>query len=55
MQVLNNEDLVKISGGSISAAFVSALANVGVKIYNLGRTIGSAIRRLYERNICPIN
>lgn len=49
---LDNKELYEIQGGAISAALLNALARAGNTILELGRVVGSAIRRMYSRNYC---
>lgn len=49
---LNNEDLLKIRGGALNATMINAIVR-GIDIMiDLGRSIGSAIRRLQDNNKC---
>ena len=52
---LNKTELLKIAGGiSITGTFISALAKgIGV-IVDLGRSLGTAIRRASSKNLCPL-
>jgi len=47
MKELTKEELKQISGGGISATLVNTFLDVG-------RSFGSAIRRMIEKNVCPI-
>lgn len=49
---LNEMELYKINGGAISATFLNAIARAINTILNLGRTLGSSIRRIYNKNYC---
>ena len=55
MKEICENDLVRIVGG---ASITSSLVNSFVKVINtlvdLGRNIGSGIRRIMENNLCPI-
>ncbi len=52
---MSDEELMKVQGGSISAALVTSIVNAGKSIFEFGRTIGSAIRRLFESSICKLS
>lgn len=54
MKELKNEELLKIIGGSVSAAMIASLVRGINALLDLGRSLGSAIRRVKERNICPL-
>ena len=48
MKKLNKEQLLKITGGSISATLLNALVR-GVNVFlDVGRSVGSAIRRFFS-------
>jgi hypothetical protein len=51
---LNSEELYKIEGGSsaISATLLNALSRAASTLLELGRTVGTAIRRTYSKNYC---
>lgn len=49
---LNNEELIKISGGGISASLLNAVSRAFTTAINLGQIIGSAIRRIISKNVC---
>ncbi|MDD3392436.1 MAG: hypothetical protein PHE54_02745 [Bacilli bacterium] len=55
MEKLNKEQLLMVCGGlSISATLINSLARGINTLLNLGRSLGSAIRRVTEKNICPL-
>lgn len=55
MRKLNCDEMVKISGGSaLSSTLISALTRAGNTIMDIGRSLGSAIRRIYEGSSCPL-
>lgn len=49
---LNEQELSNINGGAISASLLNALSRAMTTILELGRTVGSAIRRLYSKKYC---
>lgn len=54
MKLLHNEELRQIVGGTITAAFLTALVR-GVNAYlDIGRSVGSAIRRILTKNVCSV-
>ena len=54
MKKLNKEQLLKITGGSISATLLNALVR-GVNVFlDVGRSVGSAIRRFFSGKKCAI-
>lgn len=54
MKKLNKEQLLKITGGSISATLLNALVR-GVNVFlDVGRSVGSAIRRFFSGKKCSI-
>ena len=50
--VLNNEALYEMKGGAINATMINAAARIISTILDLGRTVGSSIRRLFSKNYC---
>ena len=52
---LKKEELMNITGGSLTAPFINALSKVIGTLYELGKGAGSSIRRLIEQTYCPIN
>lgn len=51
---LTNAELMNVTGGGITATFVSATAKLVNTVYDIGRAFGSAIRRITSGNICKI-
>lgn len=49
---LSEQELTSIYGGAISASLLNAFSRAMTTILELGRTVGSAIRRLYSKNYC---
>lgn len=53
--ILNNEDLLNIHGGiKISGTLINAVSSVIRNILEVGRGLGSAVRRLSENKPCPL-
>ena len=54
MKELTKEELMEIKGGTnfISAAFMTAVTRAGNLILDLGRSFGTAIRRIVSGNVC---
>lgn len=54
MNLLHKEELLQITGGALTAAFLTALVR-GINVYlEVGRSLGSAIRRAMTKNVCKI-
>lgn len=55
MNRLKSNDLIKIYGGDslISSALLNAITKGLDALLEIGRSIGSAIRRMYDKNLCP--
>ncbi len=55
MKKIKEKDLININGG---ASVTSSIINSFVRLYNslidLGRTIGSSIRRIATNSLCPM-
>ena len=53
MKKLNQEELLQISGGlNITASLINSIARIGNTLLELGRSIGTAIIRLYKGKAC---
>ena len=54
MNELNKKELMEVKGGTsnITGAFITSLVRAGDTLLELGRSLGSAIRRIYDGNIC---
>jgi len=49
------KDLLEISGGvNVSGSIINAFAKGIESLLNVGRSLGTAIRRLYNGNLCKI-
>ena len=54
MTKLNKEQLLNVTGGGISATLLNAIVR-GVNVFlEVGRSVGSAIRRLLKGHKCAI-
>ncbi len=54
MKELNRKELLNIEGGAISGTLISSITRGINTILDLGRSLGSAIRRLGSNNVCPL-
>lgn len=52
--ILSDKELLKINGGTITASLINAIARGISTIADLGRNVGTAIRRLVSGKICSI-
>ena len=52
--MLSKEELYSIKGGSVSAALLNAISRIISTLYNLGQSVGSALRRARDKNYCKI-
>ncbi len=50
--LLNNRELVELKGGALSASYINAITRGATFLLDLGRAIGSAIRRGFTKNYC---
>jgi len=57
MQELKREELLNIEGGnlSVNGTLISSLTRGINTLLELGRSLGSAIRRVQEGNMCPLS
>lgn len=55
MRELNNKELMNVEGGAgLTASFLNAISRAVSTLMEVGRNLGSAIRRTINGNICPI-
>ena len=55
MKVLSDKELMNVDGGaSFSATLLNAVSRAISTIQELGRNLGSAIRRLYNGSFCSL-
>ena len=54
MKNLKNEELLDIDGGGISGTLINSITRGISTILDLGRSLGSAIRRIGRGNVCQI-
>lgn len=54
MKKVNNNELKKITGGSITGTFINSITKGINTFLALGRAVGSAIRRVSDGSICPV-
>ncbi len=49
---LKEIELYEIKGGAVSATLLNSMARIISTVLELGRTVGSSIRRIYSKNYC---
>ena len=49
---LENSKLINIYGGGWTAAYLNAAARAANTILDLGRTVGTSIRRFFSKKYC---
>jgi len=54
MKKLNKVEMLNVSGGAISASFINAIARGINTLLDLGRSLGTSIRRSISGKICSI-
>ena len=54
MVELKKQELLNISGGGISAAWLNAAARAVTTLIDLGRSLGTAIRRSISGKVCSV-
>ncbi len=52
--VLKTNELMNIYGGAISGTFINSIIRGINSFLDLGRSVGTALRRIISRNICPL-
>ena len=54
-RICDDRDLMLIVGGfNITGTIINAFTSAGKFIYSLGQSLGSAIRRIGNNNICQV-
>ena len=51
---MRDEELLNVWGGAFSAALVTAVVSAFKNLFDLGKSIGSAIRRVMEKKYCQV-
>lgn len=54
MRELNNKELMNVDGGGWSGTLFNSISRAIDTVMNVGRSLGSAIRRLVNGSICPV-
>ena len=55
MKRLSNTELLSITGGAwYSAAFFNAISRAATTLMDIGKSLGTSIRRLIDGSICPL-
>ena len=54
MKELDRKELLSVEGGSISGTMINSITKGINTILDMGRSLGSAIRRIGSNNICPL-
>lgn len=52
---LEKEELLLVQGGGLTGTLISSILKGVETILDLGRNLGSAIRRFKYNNVCPIS
>ena len=50
--MIEEKELKQITGGSVTASWLTAIVRGATTIVDLGRTLGTVIRRLQNGNLC---
>lgn len=58
MKELNKDELLKTEGGSVESilngTILSTLVKGATVFFDIGRSLGSAVRRIFSGNICEL-
>ena len=52
---LNKNEMINVTGGGVSYSLINAISKAITTLYELGKSTGSAIRRIVKKAYCPIN
>jgi predicted nucleic acid-binding Zn ribbon protein len=55
MLELNKEEKLQVNGGALTSSMLNAIARLVSTIYDLGRAVGSSIRRASSGNTCSLS
>ena len=51
---LKKEELINVNGGSISGSLLNGFSKAINSLLEVGRSLGSAIRRIFEKKTCSL-
>lgn len=56
MRRINDDKLCNITGGSsgLTSSMINAFTNIIKELFSAGHSLGSAIRRISEDSLCPL-
>ena len=54
MRELDKKELLNVEGGSISGTMINSITRGINTLLDMGRSLGSAIRRIGSGNVCPL-
>lgn len=54
MKELTNKEKFNITGGAITTTILNSIARLISTVYDLGRAVGSTLRRASTGNSCPL-
>ncbi len=49
---MSKEEMLLITGGSISSTMINAIARLTTTIYNIGKALGSSLKRIFTKTTC---
>lgn len=52
---LKKKEMQRINGGGLTSAMINAVTKAITTIYELGKSTGSAIRRIVKKSYCSVN
>ncbi len=50
--LLENQELINISGGAINATMINAAARILSIVIDIGKMVGTTLRRAFTKNVC---
>lgn len=56
MVELKKEELLEVKGGAswFTGTFISAITKAGNTLLDMGRSLGTAVRRIFSGNVCDV-
>ena len=52
MRRLNEDQLIRVTGGSVSYSLINAITKAVTSLYDFGRGVGSTLRRIRNNSYC---
>lgn len=54
MNKLSKNELILVTGGALSSQLINSISKIANTIYDLGKALGSSVRRIIDGSLCQI-